>query len=244
MPTSIVTRGIRRSIPFSALFVIVAAAGGCSLGQLIGGMAQSAQRAGSHEVPAQYTGMKDKDFAVVVTADRVIQADFPDVVARVCVEVTNRLANGRKRKVTPTSDETQESGLKGIARGRVPGETVLEYQYNHPRSAVMTPVQLAKELGVQRLIYIEIDGYRLSDPGNPYVWSGEASGQVSVFEADGPSPDESVFQKHISVKFPDKDGYGPAEIPMNGVNTVLVNRFIDRSAWLFYDHEEANIIKY
>jgi hypothetical protein len=57
-------------------------------------------------------------------------------------------------------------------------------------------------------------------------------------------PDDFRFQKRINVKFPDAGGYGPADIPLAAVNTELTNRFVQRATWLFYDHEEANKLKY
>ena len=34
------------------------------------------------------------------------------------------------------------------------------------------------------------------------------------------------------------------DIPEAAVTAELSNRFINRAAWLFYEHEEANIIPY
>jgi hypothetical protein len=158
---------------------------------------------------------------VVVTADRMIQADHPEVVAKLTIDIADQLA--------------REAGASGF----VPGMSVLEYQYNHPRWVTMPLGQLAKALEVERLVFIDLQEYRLNDPGNPYIWQGVASGLVGVVHADSALPDEFAFQKQIRVKFPDKSGMGPADLPRGAVNTTLVKRFVDRAAWLMYDHEEG-----
>ncbi len=193
---------------------------------LVGGMAESARRTESSEVPAEYDGLRGKSFAVIVAADRATQADFPDVVARLTVEISRRLA--------------EHVG----ASGYVPGEKVLQWQYNNPRWSTMPMSELAQQLGVQRLVYVDLIEYRLNDPGNAYLWDGLGTANVGVVEADTSLPDDFAMQKQVSVKFPDNEGAGPAEIPFAAVNTELARRLADRAAWLFYTHEEKNEMEY
>ncbi len=91
---------------------------------------------------------------------------------------------------------------------------------------------------VDRIILIELFEFRLNEPGNRHLWDGVAAGTVAVLETDGPFPDEYAFNRPISVGFPDAAGYGPDEMRASLVATVLVQRFSQRCAWLFYDHEE------
>jgi hypothetical protein len=193
---------------------------------LIGGMAESAHRAGSSGIKADYTGLQGKDFAVIVAADRAIQADFPDLVPLVTREVTKRLQ--------------ENAGASGV----LPADEVLKFQYKRPGWIAMPFDALAKELEAQRLVYIDLRDFSLTDPGNPYVWAGVASGVVNVVEADGPTPTEFKYSKAIRVRFPDSAGFGPDQVPRQGVYAELARRFINRSAWLFYEHEEKNVIKY
>lgn len=227
------TRPPRRRLGVGAtlvtLFAAAAFQGGCVLGQLVGGMAASAQRTGTRTVTAKYAGLRDKSFAVVVYADRIIQADFPEVVGDLTVTIARRLA---------------EQGTAVGASGYIPGERILEYQYSNPRWVVMPWRELGEQLGVDRLIIIELQEFRLNDPGNQYTWAGVASGAVRVLELDGPAPDAPIFQEHVTVRFPDQDGYGPMQIPGSTVRLALSKRFVDRASWLFYDHEEPNYPDY
>jgi len=214
------TRLVSRVATLSLLLLLPTLLSGCIVGQLVGGMIESERRTGSKTVDREYTGLEGKTFAVVVSADRVIQADHPEVVARLSQEIATRLA--------------KHAGASGF----VPGASVLQYQYNHPRWVTMTLGQLAKELEVERLVFVDLVEYRLNDPGNAYLWQGAAAGQIGVVEADSSFPDEFAFQKQIRVGFPDQEGLGPGDLPRAAVNTALANRFVDRAAWLFYSHEE------
>lgn len=196
---------------------------GCSA---IGALAGSYDRTGSHDVEPEYTGLEGKSFAVVVRAGQLIQADFPEVVVKLSLDVSERLA--------------AQSG----ASGYVPAPRVIDYLYNHPRWVAMPLDELAKQLGVQRIVFIEINEYRLQDPGNAYLWQGVCGAMVGVVEADGYAPEEFAFRKQLRITFPDKSGFGPNDLPRSGVNTELVRRTVDRASWLFYKHEEANYPDY
>lgn len=199
---------------------------GCIIGAAVGGMMESAHRTGSHEVDAEYLGITGKSFTVVCTADRLIQSDNPGLAARVMQRVNDRLIqNADPAYAIPSAD-------------------LLTVLYNTPQWPAMTRGEVAELLGVERLVVVEVIEYRLNEPGNQYIWDGTASCLVSIYEADGPLPDDPVFEKAIRVAFPDSTGFMRTEIPEAAVTTELSNRMINRIAWLFYNHEESNIIPY
>lgn len=219
------TRNRRRSLLLAAGLALGSALAltpaGCNIvGGLVGGMAESYKRSSTKTVEAEHTGLEGKSFAVVVTADRMIQADHPEVVAKLTIDIADQLA--------------REAG----ASGYVPGMSVLQYQYNNPRWVTMPLGELAKALDVQRLVFVDLQEYRLNDPGNPYIWQGVAAALVGVVHADAALPDEFLFQKQLRVKYPDKGGMGPSDLPRAAVNTTLVKRLVDRASWLMYAHEE------
>jgi hypothetical protein len=204
----------------------VAVLSGC---QAVGFVASEIHRNGDHEVKTKYHGLDNKNFAVIVAADRAIQADFPDAVTLITAAVARRLADP----------------ANGIgASGMVAPDDVLKFQAQHPGWVSMSPVEVAKKLGVDRLVFIDLQEYTLTDPGNPYLWAGRAAATVGVVEADSDLGQDMAFREYISVKFPDNDSTSPQEMPGTTVQQRLLNRFVDRASWLFYDHDEANIIKY
>ncbi len=126
----------------------------------------------------------------------------------------------------------------------IPSVDLLNVLYETPQWPAMPPGDVAKMLGVERLIMIELYEYQLHEPGNRYVWDGVAAGAVTVYEADSGIPDDPIFEQAIRVSFPDGTGYMESDIAQSGVTSELSRRFINRSAWLFYDHEEPNTIAY
>lgn len=199
---------------------------GCAIGNLIGGMAASAERAGSTVKKPKYTGLTGKNFAVIVSADRSVQADFPALVTLVTVEMTRRLSENAD------------------AAGMLPAGEVLRYQSVKPSWVARPLDQLAKDLEVERLVYVDIQSFALTEPGNPYLYSGVASGTVNVIEADSATPSVFAFTEAVRVTYPDQTGTSEQQMPRDVVFRELARRLIERSAWMFYEHEEPNIIKY
>lgn len=195
---------------------------GCVIAPLL----RSAELNGSKDVKAKYAGLAGKSFAVVVSADRMIQADFPQLMGQLTATIGQRLA-----------DECDASGW-------IPPQDVLAYQYKNPRWSVMRLDDLAKELKVDRLIIVEVMEFRLHEPGNQYLWRGAATAKVGVIEADGPVNDNFIFQEQVRTIFPiDERALGPAQLSEQTVQVKLSKKLIDRVSWLFYDHEEKNYEK-
>lgn len=201
---------------------------GCVVGTLIGGMAESARRTGTSTVYSKYDGLRGKSFAIVIAADRVVQAADAGAVTRLTNSATGLLVANQ-----------QTIGFTGF----VPGPRVLEFQYNTPSWTSWTYGRLADEFTVDRLIVVELYEYRFHEPGNAHVWDGMIAGRVGIVEAESGS-DEFAFSTEIRIAYPDAKGFTPNDLSMNHIRAVLEKRFADRVAWLFFEHEEPNEIKY
>jgi hypothetical protein len=213
-------------IALGALLFLLANMSGCVFGAAIGGIAESYHRTGSTEIEAEYEGIATKSFAVVVSADRMIESNNPGIAARINQRVNDRLIqNARPAFAIPSND-------------------LLTVLYNTPQWPAMTRGEVAEMLGVERLVVVELLEYTLHEPGNKYIWDGSASCVVTVYESDSGFPDDPVYEKAIRVSFPDMSGLMRTEIPEAAVNSELSNRIINRIAWLFYTHEESNVIPY
>ncbi len=198
---------------------------GC-LGELIGGMAQSAQRQGSTKVARVSDDLEAKTFAVVVAVDRSTAATSPVLGETIAARMTAQLA--------------ENAGASGFA----PPNEVTAFLGNTPSWRAWPRGRLTEELGVQRVVFVDIIDYRLYEPGNAYLWDGLAWGSIEVYSSEAFDPDRPVFEEEVRVRFPDGTGVGPTEMQQNLVATELVRRFVNRASWLFYDHEEPNTITY
>jgi hypothetical protein len=220
---------VRRALRAAAVCVgagAVLASGGCIVGAAIGGMAESARRTGSTTIPAEYTGLAGKSYAVVVAADRIIEGTEPGLTARLTQRINDRLA------------------ANVGASAFIPSRDLLVVLYEKPQWTAMAPGEVAKMLGVDRLVWVEVIEYRLHEPGNQYVWDGAAAANVFVYEADSGYPDDPAYDKALRVAFPDSTGLTPMDVTAQAVTTELSNRLVNRAAWLFYEHDEPNVIPY
>lgn len=189
-------------------------------------IAKEIDKQGSHIEPAQYTGLQGKSIAVLVSVDRSIQADFPEVVTELSVSMAERLR--------------QHVDISGY----VPGRVMLAYQYENPSWSALAYGELAEDLGVDRLVVVDLREFRLNDPGNRYLYDGVADATIGVIEADSAYPDDIAFELFVNVTFPDAGGFGPEDFTRQQVMSVLLKRFLDRATWPFYDAEVPNDIAY
>ncbi|MGD9692825.1 MAG: hypothetical protein AB7G17_05495 [Phycisphaerales bacterium] len=213
-------RALRALLTGGALLLCATWLGGCAIAELAGGMAESYKRSSTHEVKADYTGLTGKTFAVVVSVDRVVLSERPELAGSLIVAISERL-----------KENTGASGYVQPLR-------VIEFMSTNPRWAIMTPADLMKEFGVDRLIYVEVLDFRLHEPGNRYLWDGLASATMGVLEAESGLADEYAFRRQVSVAFPDQKGITPTDLTENVVATRLQTRLVDRIVWVFYDHQE------
>lgn len=209
-----------------AVLGLGAGTGGCALVGYGAVMAEEAKKNKTHEVEAQYKGLEGKSFAVVVSALRYTQTDHPALVPTMTAEVTERLRDG----VGHT--------------GHVPAESLLRYLYEHPRWVAMPRGRLAQELGVERLVWIEVLEFRLHEPGNPYVWDGLAAASVGVIDPASIEPDEFVFERTVRVQFPDKSAISQDDMNADYVTQRLMQRLMDRVSWPLYKHVEPMVPGY
>lgn len=233
MPACLIS-GPRRATLTAAgcacLAVIAIGMGGCNL---IGFAALVHNEATPKSVDAQYKGLIGKDFALIVYADRAIMADFPGVTDQLTGTINEML-----RAELPATNR------EGTDTQYVPPLTLMSWLANHPRWRVMLPDELGKELGVDRLVLIELYNFQLNDPGNRYLWKGEVVGNVRVYELDSALPNDPMFDRNLAVRFPDMDGYTDADMSASTVTAALLQRFTLRAGWLFYDHEEDRRLEF
>lgn len=203
----------------AAIVVGMLSGAGCVAGA-IGALGEQAERGKKLDVPAQYDGLENRSVAVVVSADYATLVEHPTVVGQITANVSVRIARFVKgASVLP------------------PGE-VLDWQYRTPQWRALTYGEIAKELGVDRLVYIDLYEYRLNPVGNSYLWDGVSGANIGVAEADGLTPDEFVFTTNVISRFPDKEGVGRESAQAEQIELGLLTLFVQRTSWLFYRHIE------
>ena len=211
---------MRKHIIHFLIFLTVAALSGCGIPQLIGGIAQNVEYQKQIEVLAQYDDLKNKSVAVVVGTDLSVQFEHRDLISNITTGITQRLM--------------QE--VEGIRL--VHPRLILAWQYKTPHWAAMPYGDITKQLGVDRVIYVDIYEYRLHPPGNQWQWEGLCAANVGVLEKEGLDPDDFVYSFSINAEFPKIKELTKFEIEERTMKTGLLSQFVKETAWVFTDHLE------
>jgi hypothetical protein len=111
-----------------------------------------------------------------------------------------------------------------------------KWQYATPQWNAMAFPEMLEELGVDRIVFIEILEYRLNPLGNRWEWQGHVDATVGVIEADSFDPEDFDHIYTISATFPDMDNLARDDADGKTIETGLLNEFIRDSARLFYGY--------
>ncbi len=198
--------------------IAFAAIAGCDLvGGIAGGMSSSYDWTSQVEIPAQYRDLEKKSVAVLVDAPLDIQYDFTSAVPRITELVNLQISQGVNCRILRTRD-------------------VLAYQSMNAAWISLDYGAIAESLHVDRIILVDLIEYRLFSPGNSYLWSGQITADVNVYEAESPDPTALAFTEHIVGRFPPIDAVGRDQESAQTIEHGLQLDFTRRVAWLFYDH--------
>ncbi|MFM8785609.1 MAG: hypothetical protein ACKOFI_10800, partial [Phycisphaerales bacterium] len=137
------------------------------------------------EVLAKYRGLENKTVAVLVNAERGVLYEYPTVVPN----VAGNVAAGIRKHVSGAQVlDWRES---------------LAWAYRTPSWTTLPLGQVAEELGVDRVVLVDIFEFRLHPPGNRWIWDGMAGASIGIIERDSLDPDAFVEEYSVAVKFPD-----------------------------------------
>ena len=200
--------------------ILLMPAAGCQLALLAGGIGQNIERMKKIEVLAEYEGLQGQSIAVLVHQDMWMMYEFPSAGPNITYNLSNRIA-------------------ANVQNARVidPAE-VLKWQYHTPAWENLPYGEMAEELGVERVIVVDIYEFRLHPHGNSWTWDGVCAANIGVVEQGGFEPDQFVETYHVVVRFPNIEGLGRESATRNQIETGVLTKFVRDAAWLFYDHIE------
>lgn len=209
---------IKRILAIGVLAIASAGLNGCNVAGYVGYVAAAEQEI---KVTAEYAGLQNQSVAVLVNADMGILYRFPQTQLEIGTAVTRELA------------------------GNVPGITVLdarqvvEYQTRNIYWSTATYSQIARALGVQRIVVIDVQDYRLHEPGNAVMYRGVISARVEAAEADSARPDDAVYSTMVTVAFPPDRPEGVPDANAMAIRKGVLDSFARTVGWKFYDHSET-----
>jgi hypothetical protein len=117
-------------------------------------------------------------------------------------------------------DLLQKSGakeLKGTTWPVQPG-SIARYQMDHPGIEATPITDVAPKLGVQRLIYIEIESFSTRSETSLQMYRGSATMTLKIIEVEGNQSKIAYEESNIRAFFPEK---GPPEGVLNATDVVM-----------------------
>jgi len=171
------------------------------------------------DVAGEYLGLADQRVAVMVAADGQMLNSYPDAPLNLCKALTSQIAN-HVPGVTTT----------------IP-EQVIKYQDANPYWMNMRYGELAKKMGVDKIVLIDLVEYQTHEPGNAYVWQGLITANIGVIDAHGQDPDNFVYYNTVSVRFPQASSVGVVDADDETIQLGMILLFARRGGGLFYDHQ-------
>ncbi len=206
----------------SSILPAVSAALGASQAGVIGaaGAAQNFEYQKLKEVLPRYDGLSHHSVAVVVDAPLDLQYTEPELVDHVAGGLMTRLG-----------EHVPDIKLMHPIKVRA-------WQYNTPQWNALAFSEMADELGVDRVVLIDIQEFRLHPRGNRWLWEGVCRAAVGVIERDGYDADSFADGWEVTARFPDIDGLDRDAASEFEVQTGLLSEFVKQTSWLFYTHLE------
>lgn len=193
---------------------------GCSAIGFIGAGKQAMEDQMLIEKPAEYS-LEGYRVAVVIDTDLSIHYEHPGIATLIAGAVSGRIAKNVKNVEVLRPD------------------SVARWQFETPQWTAMPSTEIAKSLGVDRVIYIDLQNYTLTPPGNRWLWEARCSAMIGVIEADSFEHDGFVDTYEIMAGFPRRPAVLSREEASEGtIEQGLLNEFIKQTSWLFYFHEQ------
>jgi predicted small secreted protein len=172
------------------------------------------------EVTAEYYGLKDQTVAVLINADYPVLYQHRDIQWELGTAISNLIADG-------------VPGVKVID-----ARDVVAFQNRNIYWSTAPYGELAKKLGCTRLILVELQEFRLHEPGNTMMYRGVASARVEVAEANGAKPNDAAYATVVTAAYPPNNPQGIPDADPQTIRKGIVDIFSRSVAWKFFDHEE------
>jgi hypothetical protein len=173
------------------------------------------------KVKAQYDGLRNQSFAVLVAADEYTTFNYPQAIQAIARGVTSNIA-------------TSIQGSKPMDPAKL-----VDFEKANPYWNTVPYDQLIARLKVDRLIVIDIVDFALRQPGNAHIWQGELVAHAGVAEAGSSNGNALDFSTTVKSRYPDTESrVGVLNSDDKTIQLGLVADFSTKTCNLFRDHEE------
>lgn len=192
----------------------------------LGGCANMPGQPEVTEYEAKYTDLANRSVAVVVSVRDYTEFNFPTARPTLTNDITRRI----------------QLNVPGVTMSN-PIE-ILKWQDENPYWHARPASALIEQLGVERLVLVEVGKYSTHEPGDKFLLRGVISAVVNVAEAEAADPDTYGFAYKKLVEFPRSRDSKLGRAESTAVNEEKIEKqtqawFCEEVAGLFYDHEQV-----
>ena len=160
------------------------------------------------EIEAAYKGLAGKSVGVMVWADKSVLMDWPSLQLDTGNNIINKLL---------AAEAAEVKDLKGT-KYPFPPASYVKYQKEHPETDVEPVTQFAGKLGVDRLIYIEVNDLSTRADGGAALFLGNIAVTMKVIEINAKGVGTVAYSEVIKSQFPDK---APKEGILNAADRTM-----------------------
>ena len=157
------------------------------------------------KISAAYKGLAGHSVGIMVWVDHGLRLDYPGIQLDI--------ASGLQNKLREAQIKNKAKDLLGTTFPIRP-ESIVKYQETYPQIEGMELEEVAPKIGVQRLVYIEVDDFSTRPEPSIELFRGNITGTIKVIEVE---PDGKA-----KVAFTDTDVHAiyPKNSPVDGLPTV------------------------
>lgn len=182
-------------------------------------------------IPARYGDLHGHSVAVLVWTPRGLDTDFPSLRLDLVSAIQASLQKAQKAGRGELKNATFPHAAASLVR----------FQQDHPELESVPILTVAPRLGVQRLIYVELENFQTRSDQSVELYRGSATISLRVIEVDNGQATVGYKETGLTTAYPPR---GPEE-GMPGVGDARIYRgTIDLLAISvanrFYTHPSGN----
>jgi len=171
------------------------------------------------DIPAEFMELDGQKVAVMVAADGLLLYQYPKAPDQICRAVTGKIA----------------AHVPGVTT-TIPNQ-VMRFQKDNPYWQNIRYGELARKMGVDKVVLIDLVEYRTHEPGNAYLWQGIITANIGVIDTHAQDPDNFVYYNTVEVRFPEKSSIGLVDSDDESIQLGMLILFARDAGGLFYDHQ-------
>lgn len=191
---------------------------GLSACNVAGYVAYSMQQDVPKEVKARYTGLENERVAIMVQSSSFVYSMSP--------HGPDKVGYGMGAKM--------QASIEGVTV--IPKDIVDTYKRKNRGWIAYEPARIMEDLGVNRVVLVDLYEYRTHEPGDPHVKMGIMAANISVLSLDEYDPNTIAFSTDVRTQWPKDTKVGAVTLDDNKVEQVTLNYFLREAAGLFYDY--------